>query len=187
GALLHGAKFKNALLTNAVFKDAVLTGVNLEDLQVPPESLEGALQDVTEEAKAGAHVMKALLEEHRRFVTSGGQEGRMAVLDGADLRPLQSLSGWRLTGFSARDAIGIDMDFSSCQLQAAKLMGADLRGANFTQADLRGVSFRGAKLAHAVFKGANIGSLTLGNGTVMATDISDAEMSQDQFADAIRG
>jgi hypothetical protein len=37
-----------------------------------------------------------------------------------------------------------------------------------------------------VFKGANIGSLTLGNGTVMATDISDAEMSQDQFADAIR-
>jgi uncharacterized protein YjbI with pentapeptide repeats len=186
GALLHGAKFKNAVLTDAVFKDAVLTGVNLEDLKVPPQSLEGALRDVTPQARALAHELKALLEEHRRFVTSGGQEGRMAVMDGADLRPLQNLAGWRLTGFAARQAIAIDMDFSDCQLQAAKLEGADLRGANFTGADLRGVSFRNAKLAHAVFKGANLGQLKLGDGSALAADLTGAEFAEDQLRDAIR-
>jgi len=186
GALLHGAKFKNAILTNAVFKDAILTGVNLADLKVPPQSLEGALQDITPQALAMAKELQARLEEHRRFIASGGQEGQLAALDFADLRPLQSLAGWRLTGLSARQAIGIEMDFSASQLQAAKLEGADFRGANFAKADLRGVSFKGAKLAHAVFTGANLGNLTLGNGATLATDLSGAEFAEEQLRDAIR-
>jgi uncharacterized protein YjbI with pentapeptide repeats len=187
GALLHGASFKNANITNAVFKGAVLTGVNLDDLKLPPESLEGAIRDVSAESLAQANQYKAALEGHERWTASAGKEGAAAVLDGVDLRSMGSvLSGRKLTGMSARKAIGIEMDFSGSELQAAKFEGADLRGANFSKADLRGVSFKGAKLAHARLDGANLGALKLGDNNMLAADLTDAEVSEQQLQTAIR-
>ena len=46
--------------------------------------------------------------------------------------------GRTLAGLSARNVTGIGLDFSGCQLQAAKFDGADLRDADFSNADLRG-------------------------------------------------
>jgi len=186
GALLHNARFKSAALTNAVFKGAVLIGVNLEELKVPPEALAGAIQDVSPEAQAKAEELKTLLTSHERWIATSGAEGRPVVMDEQDLRPFKTWAGRRLSGISARRAISIEMDFSGCQLQAAKLDGADLRGANFTQADLRGASLRGAKLAHAVFKGAKLGGLKMSDGSMLAADLTDAEFAEDQFSDAIR-
>lgn len=186
GALLHGANFKNANITNAVFKGAVLTGVNLDDLKASPQSLEGAIRDVSADALARASQYKAALQDHERWVASAGKEGAPAQLDGADLRSLQNLlSGRKLTSLMARGAVGIETDFSGSELQAAKFENADLRGANFSKADLRGVSFKGAKLAHARFEGANLGALKLGENS-MAADLTDAEVSEQQLQAAIR-
>jgi uncharacterized protein YjbI with pentapeptide repeats len=186
GALLHGARFKAAALTNAVFKGAVLIGVNLEELKVPPEALAGAVQDVTPEALAKAEELKALLASHERWIAGGVGEGRPAIMDEADLRPFKTWAGRRLSGITMRRAVAIEMDFSGCQLQAAKLDGADLRGVNFTQADLRGASLRGAKLAHAIFKDTKRGSLKMSDGSLLAADLTDAEFAEEQLREAIR-
>ncbi len=186
GALLQGATFKNAKLTNVTFKNADLTGVNLSDLAVPPEALDGCVQDVTPQAAAKLDSLKAMLEAHQQAITTGGAQGARAILDDEDLRPLRELLIARaLTGLSARRACAIGIDFSGCQLQGANFEGADLRDANFSNADMRGVSLRGAKLAHAKFDKTNLGSLMLTGGTVLATDLGAVDANEDQFRRAI--
>jgi len=187
GAILQGANFKGARLTNASFKNAVLTGVNLKDLGVPAEALEGCIRDVTPEAAARFDELKAKLDAHQSWITSGGAQGAPANLDGEDLRPLhQLLVGRPLTGLSARRANGVGLDFSGSHIQAAKLDGADLRDANFSNADLRGTSLRGARLSHARFDKANLCSLPLANGAMLAPNFEETDVSEEQFFGAIR-
>jgi uncharacterized protein YjbI with pentapeptide repeats len=182
GAILHGANFKNAKLTNVTFKNAVLTGVNLKDLAVPSEALAGCVADVTPEAAGKFDQLKAQLDGHQQWISSGGAAGSPANFDGADLRPLQKLLvGRPLTGLSARRANCIGLDFSGSQLQASKFEGADLRDANFSNADLRGASLRSAKLAHAKFDGANLGHLALTSGSSLAPDLTGADATEEQF------
>jgi uncharacterized protein YjbI with pentapeptide repeats len=185
GALLQGATFKNAKLTNVIFKDAVLTGVNLQDL--PREALEGCIMDVTPQALAKAEKLKVKLDAHQQWLTSAGQQGAPAVLDGEDLRPLHQLfTGRHLTGLSMRQAIAIGIDFSGSRLQAAKFDGADLRDANFSNADIRGASFKGAKLLHANFDKADLRALSLADGTRHPADFSETETAQEQLRTCIR-
>jgi uncharacterized protein YjbI with pentapeptide repeats len=186
GALLQGATFKNAHLTNVSFRGAVLTGVNLKELAVPPSAIEGAVLDVTPEAMEKADALKGQLEAHHIWISSSGERGNPAVLDGADLRPLgQNLVGRALGGLAARNAVGVGVDFSGSHLQAAKFDGSDLRGADFSGADLRGASFRGARLAHAKFNGTNLSGLRLANGGVLAPDLAGADATEEQFHPAV--
>lgn len=185
GALLDGAKFKGAKLENAVFKGAVLTGVDIKDLGVPPEALEGCLMDITPEARKMTDQLKARLDSHQEWVATSGKGGIRAVVDGQDLRPLRDIFASRsLTGLSARGAIAVGVDFSQSQLQAAKFDGADLRGADFSGADIRGASFKAAKLAHAKFDRANLCALQLTNGGSLKPDLSGAEGTTEQFIGA---
>lgn len=185
GALLEGAVFRGATLVDTVFHGAVLTGVDLKELAVPPEALTGCIFDVSQQAVERAIMLAAALEAHQRWVASDGKEGAPAVLDGEDLRPLGGeFAGRLLTALSARNTIAIGVDFSQCQLQGAKLEGADLRDANFTEADLAGASFRDAKLAHAVFTRADLARLDLVHGGSMLPDFAGADVSVDQFQDA---
>jgi uncharacterized protein YjbI with pentapeptide repeats len=187
GALLQGANFKSARLTNVTFANAVLTGVNIAELGVPPEALGGCIRDVTPEAAARFEALKDRLDSHQSWITSGGNQGAPANLDGEDLRPLhQLLVGRPLTGLSARRAVAVGLDFSGSQIQAAKLDGADLRDANFSSADLRGTSLRGARLAHARFDKANLCSLPLANGATLAPNFEDSYVCEMQFFGAIR-
>ena len=186
GAVLEGAKFRGAKLINATFRGAVLTGVNLKDLCVTPEALEGCVLDVSPEAQAKCPSLKARLDAHQEWVSSGGRRGAAAVLDGEDLRPLQKLfAGRQLTGLSARHTVAIGVDFSRCQLQGAKFDGADLREADFSQTELSGVSLRSAKLAHAKFHGAILKRLNLLSGAIVLPDLGGAESTEEQFAEAI--
>jgi uncharacterized protein YjbI with pentapeptide repeats len=131
--------------------------------------------------------LKLRIEAHQQWISTQGGEGSPAVLDGEDLRPLQNLFlGRRLSGLSARHVIGIGLDFSDSQLQAAKFEGADLRGANFSKADLRGASFKGAKLAHANFEGADLRALEMANGAKLMVDLAGAEITDQQLRDAVR-
>jgi len=185
GALLQGACFRGAKLTNVTFTDAVLTGVNLKELAVPPEALADCVKDVSQEALSRFDELKARLDAHQEWVSSGGRKGAPANLDGEDLRPLQRLFlGRPLTGLSARHSNAIGIDFSASQLQAAKLDGADFRDANFSGADLRGISMRGTRLAHAKFDRANLTRLTLTDGTPVLTDFTNADFSVEQFLNA---
>ena len=185
GAILEGVKFKGAQLNNVQFKGAVLTGIDLNDLKVPPEALEGCVLDVTEEAQARAGQLQARLAAHEEWIALGDGNGTPAVLDREDLRPLQGFcAGRRLAGLSACGVIAIGQDFSECRLQAAKFENADLRAANFTGADLRGVSFRGANLAHARFAGARLGAIKLSDTRAILTALSGANATADQFADS---
>jgi len=187
GALLHGAVFKGAKLVDTSFKGAVLTGIDLKDIPVPPEALEGCILDVTEEAEAKAAALKDALDAHEEWVVSDGKRGTPAVLDGEDLRPLQGvLAGRELTALSARKVLAIGVDFSGCALQGAKFHGADLRDADFAGADLAGACFRDAKLAHASFAKAKLTALLLLRGACVAPDFAGAEVVQEQLQAAIR-
>jgi uncharacterized protein YjbI with pentapeptide repeats len=187
GALLQGANFRGAKLANVTFEGAVMTGVNLRDLAaLPGEALKGCVGNVTPEAIARFAELRDRLEAHQQWIVSGGKQGRYGVLDGEDLRPLQKLVVSRpLSAISARNAIGVGLNFSGCQLQAARFDGADLRDADFTGADLRGASFRGAKIAHARFDKADLRSLQLDSGLVRQADFTDAAGGREQFDTAL--
>ena len=182
GALLHGATFKGARLTNVVFKGAVLTGVNLKDLGVPAAALEGCIADPAPLTPEETAAMTARLDAHQCWVEAAGADGVQLVLDGQDLRALQSLfAGRTLAGLSARNALAIGLDLSASQLQAAKFDGADLRDVDFSGADLRGTSLRGTRLAHARFDKADLRRLLVKNGTRIAPDLTGAEATPGQF------
>lgn len=186
GALLIGTSFRGARLTNASFTGAVLMGVDMQDLNLPPETFAGCTFGVSPEAKAKAPQLAEAVVLHHRWVLSGGAEGRAACLDGEDLRPLANLmKGRNLVGLQARGVIAIGLDFSDCLLQGAKFEGADLRAANFSSADLSGVSFHIARLAHAGFKGARFSNLRLRNGEVLSPNLLGADADPAQFEDAV--
>ena len=186
GSLLMGANFRGAKLTDACFQGAVLTGVNLAELDVPAAALKGCVTDITPAAVSQSMRLFAVIDEHQRWVDSGGRCGAGGVLDGEDLRPLNGALAQRgLVGISARNTIAVGVDFSHSQLQGARFDGADLRGANFAGADLSGTSFRAAKLVHARFDRARFGDLQLRDGTALTPNLEGANAFAEQFRTAI--
>lgn len=186
GALLQGTRFVGATFIDAKFDGAVLTGVNLAELKVPPESLKACICDPTPEAIAKSAALRDALDAHERWVQTAGAHGKPAILDGADLRPLNGLFKQRtLVGLSARNAMAIGVDFSGSFLQGAKFGGADLRGARFAYCDISGASFRDAKLHHTSFDRAKLGKLQLASGAPFATSFAGAEVNSAQFAAAL--
>lgn len=167
-ALLQGASFRGARLRNACFRGAVLSGVHLGELTVVPRALRHCVMAPTAAAQDRAGHLYAVLKRHHEWFTSNGKKGQPAVVDDEDLRPLgDAMKGLCLAGVSARNAVAVGVDFSGCQLQAARFDGADLRAAGFAGADLSGTSFKTAKLAHASFKNARICDLILCTGQVL--------------------
>ncbi|HDK7242287.1 TPA: pentapeptide repeat-containing protein [Cronobacter sakazakii] len=79
--------------------------------------------------------LSKILDEHKVWVTSFGENGSKANLYGADLR------GANLRGANLSDA-----NLSGANLYGADLYGANLRGANLYGADLRGANLYGADL-----------------------------------------
>lgn len=185
GAILQGVIFKGAKLYKASFRGAVMMGIDVGALKLPPEALEGCIMDVSAEAAAKAGELRERLKAHFEWVASDGKSGAAAVLDGEDLRSMQEMfAGACLAGLSARHANGIGIDFSGCQLQAAKFDGADLRGADFSRADLSGVSFNAAKLTQANFDRAILRKFELVSGGAISPDLTGADVTEIQFETA---
>lgn len=186
GALLHGANFRGARLENVTMKGAVLTGVDLSQLALPPETIAQCVTDAAPQAVQRAAALKNKLEAHQRWISTDGKEGAAAVLDGEDLRPLGNFFvGRALTGLSARQVMAIGINFSGCQLQAAKFDGSDLRDCDFSEAELSAASFANTKLAHAKFAKAHIGNLRLLAGKTILPNFAGAEANAKQFQDAV--
>lgn len=186
GAIIIGSRFKDARMTGASFSGAILTDVDLSEMALSPGALEGAILPPGAEAMAQRAQILFQLNAHQNWVESGGTRGTSAVLDGKDLRPFAHMIGkFKLTAISARKVIAAGVDFSCTELQGANFEGADLRGASFEAADLRGVNFAAAQLRHAKFLGADMRPLELKNGGVLTCNVSDADFTPEQRAEAV--
>jgi uncharacterized protein YjbI with pentapeptide repeats len=186
GAIIIGTKFKGAHLEKVNFAHAILTDVNLAD--IPSSVLKDCVLPPDKESIAAKPHLLFRLNAHQRWVESDARMGACAVLDGADLRPIADVVGkFKLTAISARGVIAPGVDFSCAELQGANFENADLRGASFEGADMRGVKLRGALLHHAKFLGADMRPLSLKSGDMLPCDLTDAELTVEQRAQALSG
>ena len=88
----------------------------------------------------GPEQLKEILEEHRKWVESGGKEGERADLREANLR------GVNLREANLQGAYMIKADLQEANLVGANLQEATPYGANFQGADLRDANLQGTKL-----------------------------------------
>src|SRR6202011_5247400 len=109
-----------------------------------------------------------ILEEHKMWVESGGDEGAKADLTGANL------AGADLTGVNLQDAI-----LTKAKLTSADLSMANLRGANLVHADLRNATLLGTELRGANLMGATLyGAEGLWVGRLGGTNLFDAVLPE---------
>ena len=96
-----------------------------------------------------------ILEKHKVYTTTLGEEGERADLRGTDL----SDADLRRANLSGADLRGADLkwaDLKEAYLSGVDLSGADLRGAYLEGADLEGVNLKGTNLRGADLRGANL-------------------------------
>ena len=89
--------------------------------------------------------LAAILDQHRIWVESGGDEGTKADLSGVNLETAD-LTGVNLQGALLQRANLRNTDLSMANLKGASLMQADLCNANLLGAELRGANLMGAQL-----------------------------------------
>ena len=89
--------------------------------------------------------LAAILDQHRIWVESGGDEGTKADLSGVNLENAD-LTGVNLQGALLQRANLRNTDLSMANLKGASLMQADLCNANLLGAELRGANLMGAQL-----------------------------------------
>jgi uncharacterized protein YjbI with pentapeptide repeats len=99
-----------------------------------------------------ADSLEAVLERHRRWLSSRHTEGDRAVLRARDL--------------------------SRIELTGADLREADLTEANLEQADLREVDLSGAKLTGARLQGAKLDRATLSSADLASADLTSVDLSR---------
>jgi len=92
-----------------------------------------------------------ILDQHKQWVESKGQQGKRADLTGADL------SGAALTQADLQQANLAKAKLTGAVLSQANLNGANLSYADLTQADLEGAKLRGASLWGAKLVSAQFG------------------------------
>ncbi len=89
--------------------------------------------------------LASILDQHRTWVESGGEEGVKADLSGAILENAD-LTGANLQGASLQRANLKGADLSMADLRHASLVQADLCNANLLGAELRGANLMGAQM-----------------------------------------
>lgn len=89
--------------------------------------------------------LAAILDQHRIWVESGGDEGTKADLCGVNLENAD-LTGVNLQGAFLQRANLRGADLSMANLKGASLVQADLTNANLLGAELRGANLMGAQL-----------------------------------------
>ena len=109
-----------------------------------------------------------VLDQHRRWVESGGTEGAQGHLSGADL------TGVDLTAANLQGA-----ELQKANLRGADLSMANLRNANLVEADLRETNLLGTEFSGANLMGANLyGAQGLWAGRLGGTNLFDATLPE---------
>lgn len=166
GADMSGAQLTGCKLKGANMKAAILTGVNISQFS----DLEVDFSEAITDANIGMSVKELqeplpnMVEAHRLWVASAGQQGRQLDLSGYDLRPLETMKGEKLTAIKAIAARFFGMNLYKVQMQSATLDHSDFRRCDMEESDLRGSSFKGVRFAHANVRGTNFEPLMFGGG-----------------------
>ena len=176
GADLSGADLSGADLAGADMRDAVLVGARTTSWNVMNANMAGCLTDRVTGKAADILPYQTMIRDHARWCETGGAQGKPSVFDHADLRNLESVSGYNLTALSGKGAVFYGLDMQGVQLQGAHLEGADLRNCNLRRADLRGAKLVGAKLSGSDLREAQMGPLLLGADRVLPCDLTRAEL-----------
>ena len=106
-------------------------------------------------------ILDKILEEHKLWLKTDGQEGKRANLSYADL------SSANLSSANLRSA----------NLRYADLSYADLRYADLSYADLRSADLSYANLSYADLSSANLSSANLRSADLRYADLSYADLS----------
>ncbi|MEI8393168.1 MAG: pentapeptide repeat-containing protein [Rhodospirillaceae bacterium] len=149
GADLSGASLKAVKLADTVLSISCLSPAQLGDL--------GSTEGLVEPSylKLADDVVTSKLEEHGKWIVTGGAKGARLNLEGIDLRnyifSVRSLAGGRLRRCNLSETdlreIVLDMvDFSYSNLREANLDKASMRGVNLRSADLSGAKLTAAML-----------------------------------------
>ncbi|EAW1318440.1 pentapeptide repeat-containing protein [Salmonella enterica subsp. diarizonae] len=116
--------------------------------------------------------LSKVLEQHKVWMTSLGQEGSRANLCDANL------CGANLCGANLRGA-----DLYGADLCGADLCGADLRDANLRDADLRNANLCGANLRGADLYDADLRDADLCGADLCGADLRDANLRDANLPD----
>ena len=160
---MNGVKLKNANFSGSIFNNSNLSGGNLDGSNL-----------------TGSHFRKALLYS---------VEGKNVNLNGADLQDAT------LTEAKLAESIFIGTNFRRADLTRGEFQDGDFRKTTFERATATDVNFQNgnfaeARLDHinlnkATLDGGNFTNVTFGNAilldaTMMASDLSDADLSMTQ-------
>jgi len=184
GANLQGADLSGADLSGADLRDSVLVGATIYGCNVDGAKMEGALTDQPIGQDVADLPYDQMISDHALWCETGGAEGSPSQFDGADLRALKSIKGYKLTGLSAKGAVFYGVDMEGAQLQGAHLEGADLRNCNLRRADLRGARLIGAKLSGSDLREALLGPLMISADRVLPSDMTRVVAKGTDFSHA---
>jgi hemerythrin len=132
-----------------------------------------------------------ILDEHKKWLASGGKEGERANLEGLNLSGV-NLAEAKLSNANLRNAAfpgancqaglfdGSDMRFSDISgsvFAGANLANARLRHADLSFCDLSEANLRGADLSGARLKGAKLADADLTSAIMLEVDLEETDLS----------
>ena len=125
-----------------------------------------------------------ILEDHKLWLSSDGEVGTRANLEGANLIRA-NLEGADLYGANLIEATLIGANLRVANLSGAYLRRADLRIANLEGANLSGTDLYGASLSDASLSGADLSGASLSGANLKRADLSGANLFQVQGKDIL--
>ena len=115
--------------------------------------------------------LKSILESHKLWRETLGEEGIYASLWGA------SLVGADLTGAYLEGANLSAANLSAANLEGANLEGANLEGANLKSANLRCANLVGANLTSAYLRYTDLTGANLTSANLVDANLTDADLT----------
>jgi hypothetical protein len=119
-----------------------------------------------------------ILNNHKLWLKTNGEQGERANLRSADLRSA-NLSSADLSSADLRSA-----DLSYADLRSANLSSADLSYANLRSANLRSADLSYADLSYADLSSANLRSADLSYANLRSADLSYADLRSANLSSA---
>jgi uncharacterized protein YjbI with pentapeptide repeats len=157
-AVLSGADLSRALVAGAKFDGADLSGANTLGVDFESAALGDADVSATVQVDKGAALAQNLndeLEQHQKWLMSGGESGRRADFSERDLSGVDFTGKILIAALFDRAALR-GARFCGCAMALSSLESADATGADFTKADLRGANLMKARMRRAILRNADL-------------------------------
>ena len=157
------------------------SGINAEKLRgLPAGSAQFARQDKTKLRDISKEELGYILEAHKKWVLSAGNEGEKANLRRVNLKGVYlgaaNLQEACLEGANLQEAFFEGANLQDAYLEGANLQRANLGAVNLKKANLREADLKNANLILANLQYANLESAELQNTDLRFSSLQDADM-----------